>query len=284
MDKNVNKFEEILKSAKPPVPELPPNFSTRVMSEISQLEAKSIGLQTRTRVGLGSFTIACLLLLLSLLTFNSILFEIQMNGSLELLSFGTQFLSDIFGYIPFDLIIPTVLVVALASRMMWVSKVFKKGVAAVIISSYLITGLGGAALAATNVNKRIQKTLTTGKIDWPLISWFYKERARYQVKHPNFNMGQVEKLSDGFVWIVDPNGRTIKVKLPEGQAVEKGQFIRIVGSVDKGLFKGNNMNFCHPVNAQRYYHHMPMMHQNKTMHMQDMRKHPKMMNRMTSPN
>jgi len=279
----VNKLDDILKSARPTVPELPPNFSERVMSEIGRLEIESIGSQTRSRVGLFNFIIACLLLLLGLLAFNSILFEIQMNGSLELLSFGTRFLADIFGYIPFDLIISAVLIVALASRMIWASQAFKKGVATVILGSYVVTGFGGAALAATGVNERIQKTLLEDKRDWPVISWLYKERARYHVKHPNFNMGQVEKLSDGFAWIVDPNGKKIKIRLPEGQTVQKGQFIRLVGSVDDGVFEGQNMNFCHPVNAQRYYHHMPMMHRNMMMNMKDMRKHHKMMNRMTSP-
>jgi len=279
----VNKLDDILKSAGPSVPKLPPNFSERVMSEIGQLEAVSIRSHSRSHVGLFNFIIACLLLLVGLLAVNSVLFEIRMNGSLELLSFGTRFLADIFDYIPFDLIIPAVLIVALASRMIWASKAFKKGVAAVILGSYVVTGVGGAALAATGVNERIRKTLIEDNRDWPVISWLYQERARYHVKHPNFNMGQVEKLSDGLAWIVDPNGKKIKVRLPEGQTVQKGQFIRLVGSVDNGLFKGHDMNFCHPVNAQRYYHHMPMMHRNMMMHMKDMKKHHKMMNRMTSP-
>jgi hypothetical protein len=279
----VNKLDDILKSARPSVPELPPKFSERVMSEIGRLEAKSIGSQTRSRSSLFNFIFACLLLLVGLLAFNSILFVIRMNGSLELLSFGTRFLADIFSYIPFDLIIPAVLIVALASRMIWASQAFKKGVATVILGSYVVTGVGGAALATTGVNERIQKTLIEDKRDWPVISWLYKERARYHVKHPNFNMGQVEKLSDGFAWIVDPNGKKIKIRLPEGQTVRKGQFIRLVGSVDNGLFQGHDMNFCHPVNAQRYYQHMPMMHRNMMMDMKDMREHHGMMNRMISP-
>lgn len=248
-------FEELMKSAKPTVPELPSNFSERVMSEIVRLEAEP----GKSSINLLNLLAAGFLLLVGLLSVNSILFEVQMNGSMELLSFGTRFLTDVFTYIPFDLIIPAVLIIGLASRMMWASQAFKKGVATVIVGSYLVTGVGGAALAATGVNETIQTALIDRKIDWPVLSWLYKDRARFHVKHPNFNMGRVEKLQNRIAWIVDPNGNQIKVQLPEGNKVEKGQYIRLVGASIDGVFKGHHMNFCHPVTAKRYFHKMPMM-------------------------
>ncbi len=273
----MTKLEDILKSARPLVPPLPANFSERVMTEIAGLEVEPV----RRVFSIFNFIAACFLLLVGVLSVNSILFEVQMNGSLELLSFGTRFLADVFGYIPFDLIIPAVLIVGLASRMMWASKAFKKGIAAVIISSYLVTGVGGAALAATGVNEKIRDTLIEGKIDWPVISWFYKERARFLEKSPHFSMGRVDKLDNGFAWIVTPTGRQVKVELPDGRVVKKGQVIRLAGSDNNGVFKGYDMNFCHPVKAQRYYHHMSMMQHHMKMHM-NMKGHQQMMKRMTT--
>jgi len=273
----VNKLEDLLKSAKPSVPPLPTDFSERVMTEIATLVVES----GRSGINIFNFITACFLLLVGLLSVNSILFEVQMNGSLELLSFGTRFLADVFGYIPFDLIIPAVLIVALASRMMWASKAFKKGIAAVIVSSYLVTGVGGAALAATGMNEKILDTLIKDKIDWPVISWFYRERARFFINHPNFSMGRVDKLDNGFAWIVTPTGREVKVELPEGRVVKKGQVIRLAGSDDNGIFKGHDMNFCHPAKAQRYYHHMPMMQHHMNMQM-NIKEHRQMMKQMTT--
>lgn len=271
----MDKLEDILKSARPAVPELPSNFSEQVMSAIAELEAEP----ARSPISFLNLVMAFFLLLIGLLSVNSILFEVQMNGSMELLSFGTRFFTDAMAYIPFDLIIPAALIIGLASKMMWASKAFKKGIAAVIISSYLITGIGGAALAATGMNERIQNTLIERKIDWPVISWFYKERARFFVKHPNFNMGRVNKVDNGFAWIVDPNGREIKVELPNGQVVQKGQYIRLAGASNNGVFKGQDMNFCHPVKVKRYFHHKPMMKHHMKMRM-NMKGHRGMMNRM----
>lgn len=272
-------FDELIKSAKPTVPELPSAFSERVMSEIVRMEAEP----GKSSINLLNLLAAGFLLLIGLLSVNSIMFEVRMNGSIELLSFGTRFLTDALTYIPFDLIIPAILIIGLASRMMWASQTFKKGATTVIIGSYLITGAGGAALAATGVNERIQNTLIKGKIDWPVISWFYKERARYHINHLNFNMGRVERLSNGLAWIVDPNGKEIKVRLPEGRVVEKGQFIRLAGSIDNGIFKGHDMNFCHPVTAKRYFHRMPMMQHHMQMHgPMNMKGHHQMMMKRTT--
>lgn len=272
----MHKLEDILKSAKPTVPQLPSNFSEQVMSRIARLETAP----ARSSVSLLSLLAACFLLLIGLLAVNSILFEVQMNGSMELLSFGTRFLADTLDYIPFDLIIPAILLIGLASKMMWASKAFKKGITAVMVSCYLVTGIGGAALAATGVNERIQNTLIEGNTELPVISWFYKERARFFVKHPNFNMGRVDKLENGFAWIVDPNGKQLMVELPEGRAVQRGQFIRLAGASKNGVFKGHDMNFCHPVTAQRYYHHMSMERRPMNMHM-NMRGHHRMRGRTT---
>ena len=256
----MKKLEDILKAAKPAVPDLPLDFSERVMSEIENIDLGTVPMNAaRQSVNWKQLAGGILLLVLALAIVNNIVCEVQMNGSMELLYFGTQFLKDVFPYIPFDLIFPAIIVTGIASWLMWNSKALKRGVAGIIIGSYLTAAFGGAALAATGINQKIQAVIIKEKRELPLVSWFFKERARYFIEHPNFKMGQVQ-MSDGqFVWIVDPHGHKSKIELPTGMRVQKGQIISITGVRSGDLFRVSAGRHCNPGRVGRYFHHMPMM-------------------------
>ena len=267
-------LDGMLKAAKPVVPDLPTNFSQRVMAEIEKFDltiapAATLRGTIRWRQLIGGV----MLLALALLIVNNVVFEVKMNGSIELLYFGTQFLRDVFNYIPFDLIIPAIVVTGLSSWLVWNSKALKRGLAAIVIGSYLTSVFGGAALAATGINEQIQAALIKEKKEWPLVSWFFKERARFFVDLPNFRMGRVEKLDNQFVWIVDPHGNKTKVILPPGMRVREGQYVSLSGHASGNFFKVNSGRHCNPGRVERYFHHMPMIHQGMD---EKMKHHPMM--------
>ncbi|MBU2646502.1 hypothetical protein KKI24_17470 [bacterium] len=273
----MKKLDDILRAAKPAVPDLPEDFSQQVMSRIEKLDPVAAPvIRARQPVRWTPLLGGLLLLSLSLITVNNVVFEIQMNGSLEMLTFGTRFLKDVLTYIPFDLILPALIVTTLASWLMWHSNAFKRGIAAILLGSFLTTTFGGAALAATGINDRIQRVIIQEEREWPLVSWFFKERARYFVDHPNFRMGRVEKTEGLFVWIIDPRGRTSRIELPAGMQVREGQIVSLTGVASGDLFRVNSGHHCNPGRAGRYFHHMSMM--NAEMN-ENMREHHRMMRR-----
>ena len=92
----MKKLEDILKAAKPAVPDLPLDFSERVMSEIENIDLGTVPMNAaRQSVNWKQLAGGILLLVLALAIVNNIVFEVQMNGSMELLYFGTQFLKDV---------------------------------------------------------------------------------------------------------------------------------------------------------------------------------------------
>lgn len=231
------------------------------MAEIEQLDAPIVPFNMprhylRWAQLAGSF----LLLGLSLVVVNSVIFEIQMNGSVELLYFGTRFFKDAISYLPFDLIFPALIISGLSSWLLWKSKTLKRVIAGIIIGSFLTTTFGGAALAATGINGQIQTVLIKQKQEIPLLSWFFKERAQFFVRHPNFRLGRVIRFENNLVWIVDPHGKTLKIELPAGMDVQDGQVISLVGTETDDLFVAHMGRHCSPGRVGKYFSHMSMMH------------------------
>ncbi|MFH2131181.1 MAG: hypothetical protein ABIK68_12480, partial [bacterium] len=95
--------------------------------------------------------------------------------------------------------------------------------------------------------------------EWPLVSWFFKERARYFVHHPNFRMGRVEKTEGRLIWIIDPRGERSRIELPEGMQVREGQVVSLAGVAADDLFRVSSGHHCNPGRVGRYFHHMSMM-------------------------
>lgn len=257
-------LDSILKTAKPAVPDLPLDFSARVMTEIETIDlATTSTVPSYLPVKWKQLAGGVFLLTLALVIVNNIIFEVQMNGSLEMLYFGTRFLKDVFSYIPFDLIIPAIIVTGFSSWLMWNSKAIKRGIAGIVIGSFLTATFGGAALASTGINKQIQTAVIKEKDEWPIVSWFFKERARYFIDHPNFRMGRVEQSDGKYVWIVNPQGKKFKIELPSDMMVNEGQIISVTGIESDNLFKVANGRHCDPGRVGRYFHSRSMMHQGR---------------------
>jgi len=136
---------------------------------------------------------------------------------------------------------------------MWNSHAIKRGIVAIFIGSFLTTTFGGAVLAASGINERIRNGILREEREWPLLSWFFKERARFCVDHPNFRMGRVEKSDSRLVSIIDPNGKKTNVELPSGMSVKEGQIIRLAGSESGDIFRVNSGHHCNPGRVGRYF-------------------------------
>lgn len=272
-------IEEKIKGIKSKVPQLSSDFSQRVLSRIDELDAvvQPVGRGSRwfrLFMGIG-------LLVIGLVAVNNSAFELRMNGSLEMLYFGTQFLSDILKYIPWDIILPALLITGIASWLIWNSHLVKRGIALTIAVCYLVTGVGGVALANSGMNEQLQTQIVTEDREWPLLSWFYKERARFFVRHPNFNMGQVVQSDDRSALVVDPYGNELRVMLPPQTVVKNGQYLRIRGEKGGQAFMATDVHFCGAGSVGRYFNRVGMMsdHMNKNRLNKGMMRQHRMMHR-----
>lgn len=256
-------IDEILKKAKPEVPELPKYFAQNILQKINE-QSLSIAPQKvlKSKNNWFYFTIGILLLGLALVSTNNAIFEVQMSGSLELLSFGTQYTTDFMQYLPLDMIVPTLLIISISSWLLWRSHLIKRGVAIIVAGSFLVTSVGGSALAATSINEQIQSRVINEKSDIPVISWFYKERARYHMKHPEIQMGKVIEKNSDYVVILNPYGETQKIHLPSGMEVKLGQYIRLNGKSRNGEFEAKAMQHCNPTRVGKYFSGMGEMMKN----------------------
>jgi hypothetical protein len=272
-------IEEKIKGTKSKVPQLSTDFSQRVLSQIEELES------VIQPWGRGLHWIKLLfglaLLIIGLVAVNNSAFELRMNGSLEMLYFGTQFLNDMLKYIPWDIILPALLITGIASWLIWNSHLVKRGIALTIAVCYLVTGVGGVALANSGMNEQLQTQIVTTDKEWPLLSWFYKERARFFVRHPNFNMGQVVQSDDRSALVVDPYGNELRVMLPPQTVVKNGQYLRIRGEKGGKAFMATDVHFCGAGSVGRYFNRVGMMpdHMNKNRLNRGMMRQHRMMHR-----
>jgi hypothetical protein len=250
-------IDDLLKKAKPEVPDLLEDFSQKIISKIN---ARGLYVRPQQTIGLATnwfnFVMGLLLLVFGLITANNAIFEVQMSGSLELLSFGTQYISDFISYLPLDIILPALLITAVSSWLLWRSHCIKRGITLIITGSFLVTSVGGSALAATSINRQIQETIIKEETEIPIISWFYKERARYHMHHANIQMGKVIEKNSDFILIEDPYGKTQKIVLSTARNIVKGQYIRMNGEPTENGFKASKMQHCNPMRVSKYFKFM----------------------------
>ena len=246
-------LEKLLHTAKPDVPDLPDNFSQIVLQRIvenglSIQKSPALNRFRRTQLGLGLVGLATALILFN---FNS--YELRMNGSLELLFFGSQYLNAFIGFLPWDLIVPSLALTGLSAWFFWKSGFLKKGIAVIAIISYLITGVGGVALATTSFNDQIEKGISKREKELPWLNMFHHHRAKTFIQHPNFKMGKVQEINNGSALVITPNGEKVKIQLPETAQVQVGQILRMSGQGNKTAFAARNVHVCNPNRVNRYF-------------------------------
>jgi hypothetical protein len=269
-------IDDIIKLARPEVPPLSDDFSQITIQKIqiwTLKEKNKVGSNPKfqwTYVFIG-----ILLLISALVLTNNAIFEVKMNGSLEMVSLGSAFFVDATSYIPFDLLVPVLLMTFLSSWLLWRSRLIKKSIALIVTSCFLVTSVGGTALAATGLNEQIQNKVVKIKNEIPIISRFYRNRAIYLVEHPNFQMGQVIELKAKQATIKTPHGELIKIFLPKNISVITGQYFRFSGQkIDEG-FQVKRLQHCNSERGGRYFTHMENMegHMGKKMQQHHIKMH-----------
>lgn len=263
-------LENRLRWIKPAVPDLPADFSDRVMTAIEALDASPSLIRQRTRRG-GALAGGVLLLLLGAVLANSALFEIKMSGAVEMLAFGRRLLGPAFSLLPMDLIIASLMATGLAALLLRYSRFLRTALWRVVIGSYLFTAISGTSMAASNLNEQLQRNVLTSEESWPLVSRFYEDRARYQADHPRFRMGRVIKRQGNIAWLETPQGKRVTVRLSPSSEIALGDYLRAIGEIHAGTFEIEKYQPCHPRRVERYWCHMDMgggnmMHHRMPMH------------------
>ena len=248
-------IDQLLRSARPAVPDLPEHFSQSLVNrinsegiEISAIMASSSPQRFRIGFGLVTWLTAAIL-------FSYTVFELQMNGSLELLYFGTRFLGSFFGLIPWDLIVLSLLLTLFSAWLIKQAGIIKRSIAMTALVSYLITGIGGTALATTGFIETLQSGIEQKQSEWPWLALFHDKRAKRFIVHPNFKMGRVESVAQDTAFILTPHGEKQQIKLPAHVTIHTGQIVRISGEGDKRLFYAHRIHICNPSRVMHYFGH-----------------------------
>lgn len=250
----MKKLTTRIKSVKPVVPELSTDFSDNILRRIETEEIEIAPVVANGYKKWFRLLTAAISLTLALIAADHMVFELSMNGSLELLYFGKSYLNDFIGYLPLDLILPFLILSGLASWLIWKSRVLKVGLSWLLLGSYLFTTIGGTALAVTGINESIQQAMVEKESNLPWFGPYYRKRARFFIRHRNFQMGRVEKVKNGTAWIVNPLGKELQVQLPPGMEVSVGQYLRLSGETkDAEIFKADRAQFCGSKRAGRYF-------------------------------
>jgi hypothetical protein len=251
-------LEERIKAAKPDVPELPAGFSDRVMARIAGEGLAELPAPAGHRRRRFSLAGAALLLAVAIVLVNGLAFELRMNGSLELLFFGTRFLGTFLSNLPLDLLVPVLLLSGLAAWLLRYGRAARLATVWVVLIAYGVTGGGGLALAQTGLNERVRDWALQDERDVPMLGPFYRHRARYRMHHRNFRMGRVLEIENGSARILTPAGEEVSVNLPPGLRPRVDEHVRLSGAPVSGRFAAERGQLCEPRRARRYFHHMRM--------------------------
>jgi hypothetical protein len=252
----MDNLEKLLRAARPSVPDLPTDFEQMVMTRIVNQGVKFRSADTNVLLQKVRIAIGLVMLAVSLVLFNYNSYELSSNGSLELLYFGTRYFFDFLGYLPWDLIISSMALTGLSVWLIGKSRILKRGIALIAVVSYLVTGIGGAALAATGINNTIEAGISRHEQSLPWLNLFQNRRAHEFIHHPNFKMGKVEEVENGVAVVVTPHGDKIRIQLPEAMLVKAGQVLRMSGEGNDTLFSAEQVDVCNPNRVGRYFSHL----------------------------
>jgi len=246
-------LDDRIRAARPEAPPLPDDFAATVMAEIARR-----GLVPRPaprRWPLVAAGAAALLLGVALV--NALAFEVRMNGSLEMLYFGQRYAVDFLGRLPYDLLLPALLAAALSGWLFGRARLRRVRLTWAVLASYLVTGVGGVALADSGLNERLQEQAVAESWQMPLVGPFYRHRAHYRRPHPHIRMGRVVSRENGAVILETPDGEQVPAHLPPRFAPEPGEMVRLRGDAVSGRFFAREAQRCDPSRARRYFmgHH-----------------------------
>lgn len=240
-------------------PRLPDHFTSRVMDEI---ERRGISVLPAWRyVALRVLRIggAIAALVTAMVLADAMIFELRMNGKLELLYFGADFLGSFLGALPYDLILPMLAVAGFSGWLLKSGSRLRVRAALTMLFAYALTGAGGLTLAQSGLNERLQSDVVQSQRHFPMLGSFFRDRAVYRTPHPRFRMGRVLSIVDGKARLKSPSGQEVEVVLPKGMSPVVGDHMRVRGLMGANRFRAEKGQFCNPKRVGRYFRHHQMM-------------------------
>lgn len=254
------RLEELLKASRPGTPDLPPDYSLRVMETI-QREGLAVRPKWVHQLRRGTRRAAILAALLAGVVFSDALaFEVSINGSLELLHFGTRYLGDFLAKLPLDLLLGSLLFTTLAAWLMAGGGPVRARMAWVVLFSYALSATGGATLAETGINEVLQETVVSKAPEMPVLGHFFRRRARYATPHPHLRMGRVTGVENGTATLITPDEETVEVKLPRDFRPRVDEHLRLRGMMRDRKFQVEEGQRLPPRRLGRYFRHHRRMH------------------------
>lgn len=259
MSSELTSLEKRLRAARPEAPGLPPDFAPGVMEAI---EAGSLTVRPAWRGNLlhwGRLAAGATVLLAGAVLVNAAVFDLWVNGGLELVYFGGRFLNAFLIALPWDLMLGALAAGLAAGFLLRIGKTARVRLAWVIIVSYAISLGGGAALAGSGVNQVFHDRVEQGERLPPLMQWFYATRARYRRPHAGFRIGQVISVDHGRALLRTPLGEEVAVILPPGFKTAPGEHLRLAGTQHRTGFRTAEAQRCQAESVRPYFHHARMM-------------------------
>jgi hypothetical protein len=258
----MDRLEQRLRAARPPVPELGPPFAAQVTAEIARR-----GLRVRPlwvlRAPLWAGRAAALLTLAAaVVTLNGAAYELRASGALELLHFGASFLAAFLANVPYDLLLTALALGGAAAWLLRHARPARVPVAWTLLLSYGLTGAGGLALAGSGLNESLQSSVleeSAGGTGSTALGWFYGERAVYRRPDPRFHMGRVVALEGRRARLLTPLGEEEEVDLPPGFSAQVGEPVRLIAAPDGGPLRALTAQRCNPAAVEGYFQHHRMM-------------------------
>lgn len=254
----MKQIETELLKAKPIVPTLPDGFCVRVMRRIDDLGlAPGLAVEKSRQNSLLLFP-GIVLLVMGAFLGSFVSFEINANGSMELLEFGNRFFGAFLSYLPTGTIVSTLLITLIAALLIRKSRSWKIPLKRFLFSAYFSIIAGGAAIASTGINDQLHTWVVTKENEVFILSDLYRKRMKYKVQRDDFQLGRVTAVQENSVWITDPLGQKQKILLPKGVNLAIDQFVKFTGKTVSDTFQAESFRFCNSNRVNSYFNHMKM--------------------------
>jgi hypothetical protein len=250
----VRQLDERIRAARPREPQLPPHFTATVLARI-QAEGLAIRPRWRQRARPAAYGLAALLALgAAVLLSNAGLYELDADGSLELLYFGGRFLGAFLGRVPYDVLLSALALAGLGAWLLRRGALVHTRVAWLLLLSYGVTGGGGLALAGSGINYELRTRIVAQPEGWPLVGDFYRRRAHWAgPPAAGFRLGRVLAVDGRAAVLLTPTGEQTRVTLPPGAVAAVGDTLRLGGQADDGAFRADSVQVCDPARAMRHF-------------------------------
>ena len=236
-------LEQRIRESRPEPPELPPDFGESLFHRLKGGEKPA----WQSRLAWGWALPGLLGLVPGGLFFGAALYWVRMSGALEMLPLGPDLFFPFLANLPWGLLSLYLVLTGLSSLLVWRSALLQRGLALIMLILFSFTSLGGGLVAAR------QEELPPEEESWHPLHWVLPAGPIPLARHHHFRMGRVASTGPGWARLDLPDGRELRLDLPQGMQVKEGDFLRLLGEGSDGEFKVKRGQHCDPRRMGRYF-------------------------------